>query len=560
MKLTLWHVALLGTAFILYFWGLGELPFYDQGEPREGLQVIEAIDQGEWLLPLRNGVELPSKPPLFHWFGGLVAVLLGRVDELTLRLPSALVATAILLAISWFGARRWSVEAGLYAAFILATSFEWIRAARSARVDMLLTGCLTSAFLALEIIARASVPSPVALAVFYVSIGLAVLTKGPVGLVLPVLLAVAYLAARRDLGRIHSMHPVIGGAVVLLISGWWYFMAALTRGDAFVRKQLLGENVARFLTGADAFDVAVQPRPVYYYLTHLFADFAPWCFLLVPLGLYLHHIRRRPEVSQYVFPLIWFTVIVVFYSIAAGKRSRYILSAYPAAALLLGIWWSQLSQQSISLPSAARWILYGMVAAGLGIIPILLFVLFAEALGGNPLEWIRPFLHHKDQANLPLVRDIIRSHLVGWIAVVAAFALPLISGVWLRRWPFVFASLVAFVTSMTLMIHSVFHPEIARRQTFKPFMATVRNVVTETDALAFYNQFDYGAVFYARRRIPDLNGTLPSTPSEHTLYVLVWEKDWQVLTPAERERLQLLERSEGTGPFRNNPLLLTVMR
>ena len=520
MKLTLWHVALLGTAFILYFWGLGELPFYDQGEPREGLQVIEAIDQGEWLLPLRNGVEFPSKPPLFHWFGGLVAVLLGRVDELTLRLPSALVATAILLAVSWFGARRWSVEAGLYAAFILATSFEWIRAARSARVDMLLTGCLTSAFLALEIIARAPVPSPVALAVFYVSIGLAVLTKGPVGLVLPVLLAVAYLAARRDLGRIRSMHPVIGGAVVLLISGWWYFMAAVTWGDAFVRKQLLGENVARFLTGADAFDVAVQPRPVYYYLTHLFADFAPWCFLLVPLGLYLYHIRRRPEGSQYVFPLIWFTVIVVFYSIAAGKRSRYILSAYPAAALLLGIWWSQLSRQSISLPSAARWILYGMAAAGLGIIPILLFVLFAEAIGGNPLEWIRPFLHHKDQANLPLVRDIIRSHLVGWIAVVAAFALPLISGVWLRCWPFVFASLVAFVTSMTLMIHSVFHPEIARRQTFKPFMATVRNVVTETDALAFYNQFDYGAVFYARRRIPDLNGTLPPTPAEHTLYVL----------------------------------------
>jgi 4-amino-4-deoxy-L-arabinose transferase-like glycosyltransferase len=77
----LWAGALLGFALFLYVWGLGRVPFYTKGEPREAVQVWEEVHSGEWILPMRNGHDLPSKPPLFHWLAGIASLAFGEVDE-----------------------------------------------------------------------------------------------------------------------------------------------------------------------------------------------------------------------------------------------------------------------------------------------------------------------------------------------------------------------------------------------------------------------------------------------------------------------------------------------
>ncbi|MGH7960503.1 MAG: ArnT family glycosyltransferase, partial [Candidatus Binatia bacterium] len=126
----------------LYLWGLGEKPFYTKAEPREASVVWEITTTGEWILPLRNGVMIPSKPPLFHWLGALISLAWGEVNELTIRLPSALLALLGVLLTYSAGTALWGVEAGLIAALILGTSFEWMRTAITARVDMTLTVCM----------------------------------------------------------------------------------------------------------------------------------------------------------------------------------------------------------------------------------------------------------------------------------------------------------------------------------------------------------------------------------------------------------------------------------
>ena len=74
--------------------GLGRVPFYTKGEPREAVQVWEEVHGGEWVLPMRNGHDLPSKPPLFHWLAGISSLAFGGVDEFSVRFPSAALATA----------------------------------------------------------------------------------------------------------------------------------------------------------------------------------------------------------------------------------------------------------------------------------------------------------------------------------------------------------------------------------------------------------------------------------------------------------------------------------
>src|SRR5216684_9297 len=89
---------------LLYLWGLGDLPFHTKGEPREATVVWEIYHSGEWVLPLRNGSIIPSKPPLFHWLGACFSLIRGELNEFTIRLPSALLA---IVGVKSVARRRW---------------------------------------------------------------------------------------------------------------------------------------------------------------------------------------------------------------------------------------------------------------------------------------------------------------------------------------------------------------------------------------------------------------------------------------------------------------------
>src|SRR5215510_15544829 len=88
---------LLLLCFLLYFWELGQIPFYNYEESKEALIVWEMVNDGGWILPLRNGTEIPLKPPLFPWLGALLACLSGEVTEAVVRCPATLFATGTVV-------------------------------------------------------------------------------------------------------------------------------------------------------------------------------------------------------------------------------------------------------------------------------------------------------------------------------------------------------------------------------------------------------------------------------------------------------------------------------
>ena len=562
---SVWAAALLALCGFLYFWGLGDIPFYTKGEPREAIELQEIVHNGEWILPMRNGHELPSKPPLFHWLGSLVALVTGHIDEFSVRFPSAFLAMLTVLGVFWVGAERWGTPAGAFAGFALATNFEWMRAATSARVDMTLTAFLVAAFLAFWVAASWRTPPKGPLAFFYVAIGLAALGKGPVGILLPGLVAFGYLLARRQLtiSRILSFRPFTGGAIALVIPGIWYALAIAFGGEAFVQKQLYVENVGRFFAAGSS--GAGHEHGVFYMIGGFFTGFAPWSLFILPLGVYLWQHRARLEEEGFLYPIVWFVAVLVFYSVSQSKRTVYLLPIYPAAALLIGAWWKRLAEQESLMPGIVVRALQATGFVMAAALLVVLGVLVSEGLGGDPLERIRPLLHAKDAANLPVVRDLIQARfavLTLWILALLPVLVLFVAGLGRRRWGLVFASLVAFVASSTAMVNGVFHPALAWQRTFKPFLEIVRGVLEPGDQLLFYRKtFDYGAIFYAGRRIPRLEENAEPPPSDGSrTYVLMWEKGWQKLEPEEAERLQFLHKSDGTGPKGENRLVFARVK
>src|SRR5262250_1516439 len=138
---------ILGVCFVVFFYGLGDSAFTDKHEAREALVISAIYDAGNWVLPLRNGSELPFKPPLFHWLSALFTNSVNRVDEVTTRFPSALVGTLGVLLTYITGTILWGRSAGLVSALVLLTSYEWRQTATQARVDMTLTFALLCCFL-----------------------------------------------------------------------------------------------------------------------------------------------------------------------------------------------------------------------------------------------------------------------------------------------------------------------------------------------------------------------------------------------------------------------------
>ncbi len=551
----------LVLAVFLFFWRLGDIPFHLIGEPREAVEIQEVVVRGEWVLPLRNGTELPSKPPLYHWLAGVAALATGTVDEASARLPSAVLATTTVAAILWFGARRWGVAAGAYAAAILATNFLWIRTARSARVDATLSACLTGAFLAGNLLVSATEPPRWALVVFYACMALAVLTKGPIGFILPSAAVVTYLAVRRDLRRLRRVHVYLGSALALAIPAVWYALAIGRSGAAFIEKHVLVENLNTFF-GPHA-DPGTPPHPFYYVAPAFAAGFAPWTIFLIPLAVFLWQRRAHLESEGYLYPLVWFATVFVFFMVASGKRGEYLLPLYPAAALLLGAWWGQVSARHTALPVG---ILRLLQIAGCTVATVLLLMvplLLAETGGGEPLEWLLPFLHRTDQANLPLVHALLRQHtrfLTLWALLLVPIAVALATTAWRQRWSGLCVAVVAFVVSTATMVNVVLYPALAGRATFKTFMATVRAAVPEDAELVFYNDFDYGAVFYWGTHIPVVDARAFDGPPEgRPRYVLMWEGDWTRLSDAQRAHLAILHVSAERGD-RDQPLVLAATR
>jgi hypothetical protein len=536
---------------------LGALPFYTKGEPREATVVWEIHTSGAWILPLRNGYIIPSKPPLFHWLGALLALGWGELNELTIRLPSALLAIAGVLLTYLTGVSLWGVEAGLIAALILATSFEWVRAATTARVDMTLTVCMVTAFLFFHFLYRRGAASRLESLLFFLLLGLATLAKGPVGALLPGLTIVVFLALRHDLGFLRRLFVISGGAVSILVAGSWYGLALWQGGNEFFRTQIMKENVLRFFASNTA--GAGHEHPFYYFIPNLFLGMAPWSFFLPALAYFLYQRRKTLHADGLLYPLVWAATVFLFYSAASGKRTVYILPLYPALALLLGAWWQELRRRTIHLPGVLSRLLQGGGYVGFCSILLAIGIVIGQLFGHDPLGLIRPLLHPKDQSNLPFFSDVVTHHSLAflfWFGVVGPSALTLLHSIHRQQWGWLFTSLVVFTGSTFLLVNNVFQPIIANARTFKPFMARVIQQTGEAP-LFFYKAFDNGALYYANRHISHYDAAL--APPGQAFFLLTWEDEWRKIAAHSTPELRNVDISEGTGPKGKLRLVLVAV-
>lgn len=316
--------------FALYFAGMGSYPLVDPDEPVYG-QVAKEMAAGKgWLTPHYDGKEWFDKPPLFYWLSGISARVLGPT-ELACRLPSAVLAVAVLLLVYRLVKHDFSRRAALFAALVMGTCLQTIILARAAVTDMTLLFCLLGALYAYRRWFDASGPSRFGwIVVCGAMTGLGMLAKGPVA---PLLLFVTFFIHLWQSGRLRrlvSWDALVGIGAAVIVGLPWFVAMYMLHHDAFVHQFIEVNNFTRFLKPEHA-KVTGGWYSYFLNIPVLLLFFFPWSVFL-PSGL----LRFKGANDGTRLAGIWFCVVFVFFSLSKTQLPTYIFPLYPAAALFVG--------------------------------------------------------------------------------------------------------------------------------------------------------------------------------------------------------------------------------
>ncbi|MBI3121133.1 MAG: glycosyltransferase family 39 protein [candidate division NC10 bacterium] len=420
-------LALLLLSGILFFFRLGTPGLFDADEPAYAQAAREMLETGDWITPHFNGRPRFDKPILFYWLIALGYRIFG-VTEFAVRFWSALAGVTLVLLVAWAARRRFGPPADLLAGLAFTTNLLTALLARAAVTDMLLTLFVTAAILAgVEALDGSAIPHDPTrprndrrwARMAWAAMGLAVLVKGPVGLLIPAMaLGGALLVSRELRGGLAHLVPWEGPLLFAVITLPWYGLALAANGWAFVEGFVIKHHVTRY-TGV----VSSHAGPIWFYLPVVLIGFFPWSGFLPRAVWHAITVARRREGGNPADRLLivcacWAAGVFVFFSLAGTKLPSYIFPAFPALALLVGAggiskeeratdnrptatdgslsvvsgqWSLGVGQAPRWLARAGEWLIGltgGTLALGVGMIPWILESV--RPLAGGVLEGVAP--------------------------------------------------------------------------------------------------------------------------------------------------------------------------
>ncbi len=324
------YTGLFLACLLFHTAGTWSLPLIDRDEPRFAEASREMRQRADFVVPFFNNEPRYDKPPLTYWFQIASYRLFGE-NDFAARFPTAIAASLVAVVLLAWGASLQSGNAGWWAAAIFTLCLQTFVHGKAAVADMWLVLFVALAHWALWELLRGSSARKF-FWLFYISLALAFLAKGPIGWT-PLLTA---LIARTFFSREKVRLHLVGGIVLMLalVCAWGIPALVRTHGDFFrigIGKHVVGRSVATMEGhGPNSFATYLALLP-FYFLT-VFASFFPWSLKLPALW---KNIRRARDANDN-YLLTGALIIFAIFTLVKTKLPHYTLPAFPLLALLMG--------------------------------------------------------------------------------------------------------------------------------------------------------------------------------------------------------------------------------
>jgi 4-amino-4-deoxy-L-arabinose transferase-like glycosyltransferase len=361
-----WLAAWVAIAVIGLTYGIGSYGLIEPDEGRNAEVAREMAITNNYILPQLNGLPYLDKPVVFFAAAAVMIEIFGT-DEFAARLAPLLFGLATACLVGWFAGRLFGREGALVAVIASLSAPLTIALSRTVIMDTAL-----SFFVVLALIAfhqaierrRAAQSGTDAVHVWlgwmlvaWAAMAVGVLTKGPVALAIPLIVAAPYAVWRRaSLAVWHPLGPVVLAGVV----SPWVWAVSRELPD-FLRYVVITETWQRMTT-----DELRRTEPIWFFLPVLLAGAFPWSIVA------LSSLRTKagdgdPERrTAWVYLMLWLLLPLIFFSLSRGKQEQYMLPLVPALALMVACRWP--GRTGGYRVAAAVWGLVGAAMLGFAVL------------------------------------------------------------------------------------------------------------------------------------------------------------------------------------------------
>jgi 4-amino-4-deoxy-L-arabinose transferase-like glycosyltransferase len=360
------YLLLIAIGLLLFLPNLGRFSLWDIDEAHNSECAREMWESRELVIPTFNYLLRTDKPVLLYWCVEACYQVFG-VTEFSARFPSFIAGLLNLLLCYELGRLCFDKWTGLLAAMILGSSFMFCVASHAVTPDALLILTVQATFLTWIIAYRRQQPTWMLLT--GICAGLALLSKGPVGVVLPAAIVLLFLVWQRDWRFLLTQRFIQASLLVCAVALPWYIAVGVETHLDFIKGFFLTHNLNRFSTPLEG-----HQGPIYYHLLAILIAFAPWSIFLGPAVWYRISELRQPmadsreqrvaadhdsavaylsSVSASRFLLCWIIVWLTIFSLSATKLPNYVLPIYPPLAILTSRFLVRWSRNEVAVP---KWV------------------------------------------------------------------------------------------------------------------------------------------------------------------------------------------------------------
>lgn len=508
-------VLLIFLSAAIYLGNAGFPALLDDADASHAMVSREMLQRHDGVILYMNGIRYLMKAPLHYWAVALSYAALGQ-NEFSTRLPVALAMIGLVLLVNEFARRFFGARAGLYSGLVVGTGAGFFLFTRIMIPEAIYALEFTAIFYLFlrgwtgSLNPRAAYWGAAALT------GLAMLTRGLVGVIFPAAILFLFIVATRSWNRWRELQLFSSAAIFLLVAAPWHFLASL-RANSFFWSYFINEHIKRAI--GTRYPPDYQAVPLWLWLGAHLVWLFPWS-IFVPAALKCIPRPRTwkslpAEGQARLLLALWAAFILLFFSLTFGSRMEYYsFGAWPAIAMLLGIGLAKAEEQG------KRWLVHmqaALAAVGAMLAAVLIAMLWISAkvqVNGDISSLLKEHENNFYRVSMAHILDLTPQafallRLPAALAA-AAFLLGLGAAWWLRRKRREQAAAVCLAITMAVFFFAanvalgVFGPYLSS----KPLMSKVLPQITSADTLALYGEFDAlsGVAFYSDRQLLLWNG------------------------------------------------------
>jgi 4-amino-4-deoxy-L-arabinose transferase-like glycosyltransferase len=506
MKISWLKDTLIITLFTAILFGsmLGSYPLECPDGARYAEIPREMLVTGDFITPHLNGLKYFEKPPLFYWLQAASLKAFG-INEFGAGLPNALIGIFCCLA-TYLGARKiFGRGAALLSSFILATCTIFFVLTQIATLDLTFTLFLTSAMLTF-LIGINTPPGNKSRKYYlfstYILSAFAILTKGLIGAIFPILIIFFYVVLTNDWRNLKNYYIPSGIVLFLCIALPWHILVQI-KNPEFFHFYFIEQHFLRYITV-----YAERTQPWWFLPTTLLGGFYPWMFFLFPVIIHNLSFRWQERMlhKNQMFFLIWPICIYIFYTFSSSKLVPYLLPTLSPLAILTGKYFADHWQSNRNKAISIGVILFTVTFFFLGITAF-----FAPNFSTFQQQHVNAILFYR----------------IGLLAICGAL---LTSLVYFRG--SIRAGVIALIISTGVLFISV-KPLIplANHQSIKPLITLLQTHLQPGDEVVSFQTYYHDLPFYLNRIVTmvDYQGEL-KFGIQHTKNTENWVINKQIFT------------------------------